>query len=119
MVSCLEQGANDMHMVQLMPPPPIVSCFIKIQNGFTFLVPACSGFPQKEAVKWVSVCLKGGQFACVKVFLFFSYISCFFCIFQLLCEFVRAYAADCLVDYSSAKSPIYIVWNYLLHSAVN
>jgi len=22
MVICLEQGANDLHMVQLMPPPP-------------------------------------------------------------------------------------------------
>jgi len=111
-VSCLEQGANDMHMVQLMPPPLIVSCFIKIQNGFTFLVPACSGFPRKEAVKWLSV-LKGVSLLVLRYFcFFFSYISCFFCIFQLLCEFVRAYAADCLVDYSSAKSPIYIVWDY-------
>jgi len=25
-----------LHTVQLMPLPPIVSCFIKIQNGFTF-----------------------------------------------------------------------------------
>jgi len=36
---------------------PIVYCFIKIQNGFTFLVPTypdCSG---NEAVKRVSVCL--------------------------------------------------------------
>jgi len=33
MVICLEQGAADLHMVQLMPLPPIISCFIKNQNG--------------------------------------------------------------------------------------
>ena len=36
MVICLEQGANDLHMVQLMPLPPIITCFIKIQNGLPF-----------------------------------------------------------------------------------
>ena len=36
MVICLEWGANDLHMVQLMPLPPIISCFIKIQNGLPF-----------------------------------------------------------------------------------
>jgi len=30
------EGANDLHMVQLMPMPPIISCFIKIQNGLPF-----------------------------------------------------------------------------------
>jgi len=38
-VVCLEQGA-DLHMAQLMPLPPTVSCFSKIQIGFTFLLPA-------------------------------------------------------------------------------
>jgi len=46
MVICLEQGA-DLHMVQLMPLPLIVSCFSKIQIGFTFLVPAHLGSPGK------------------------------------------------------------------------
>jgi len=36
---CLGQGA-DLHMAQLMPLPPIVSSFSKIQIDFTFLVPA-------------------------------------------------------------------------------
>jgi len=36
MVICLERGANDLHMVHLMPWPPIISCFIKIQNGLSF-----------------------------------------------------------------------------------
>ena len=39
MAICLEQGA-ELHMAQLMPLPLTVSCFSKIQIGFTFLVPA-------------------------------------------------------------------------------
>jgi len=38
MVICLERDA-DLHMAQLMPLPLTVSCFSKIQIGFTFLVP--------------------------------------------------------------------------------
>ena len=44
-------------MVQLMPLPPTVSCFSKIQIGFTFLVPAHSGSPGQRAVKRVCVCV--------------------------------------------------------------
>jgi len=44
MVTCLEQGA-DLHMAQLMQLPLSVSCFIKIQIGFTSLVPAHLGSP--------------------------------------------------------------------------
>jgi len=36
MVICLERDA-DLHMAQLMPLPVTVSCFSKIQIGFTFL----------------------------------------------------------------------------------
>ena len=43
------------HMVQLMPLPFTVSCFSKIQIGFTFLVLAHLGSPGKRAVKWVCV----------------------------------------------------------------
>jgi len=43
-VVCLEQDA-DLHMAQLMSLPLTVSCFSKIQNGFTFLVPAHLGSP--------------------------------------------------------------------------
>jgi len=34
---------------------PIISCIIKIQNGFTFPVPAYHGCLGKEAVKWLSL----------------------------------------------------------------
>ena len=57
-VICLERGA-DLHMAQLMPLPLTVSCFSKIQIGFTFLVPAHLGSPRQRAVKrvCVSVCV--------------------------------------------------------------
>jgi len=41
---------------KLMPLPLTVSCFSKIQTGFTFLVPAHPGSPGKKAVKRVCVC---------------------------------------------------------------
>jgi len=56
MVICLERGA-DLHMVQLMPLPLTVSCFSKIQIGFTFLVPAHLGSPGQRAAKCVCVCV--------------------------------------------------------------
>jgi len=40
-----------------MPVPLTVSCFIKIQIGFTFLVPALPGSPGKRAVKRVLLLL--------------------------------------------------------------
>jgi len=46
-------------MAQPMPLPLIVSCFSKIQIGFTFLVPAHPGSLGKRAVK--RVCVHGGR----------------------------------------------------------
>jgi len=43
-------------MAQLMPLPLTVSCFSKIQIGFTFLVPAHPGSPGQRAVKQVCMC---------------------------------------------------------------
>ena len=55
---CLEQGANDLHNGPAdATATPTISCFIKIQNGLTFLVPAYPGCPGKETIKWVSLCL--------------------------------------------------------------
>ena len=56
MVICLERGA-DLHMAQLMPLPLTVSCFSKIQIGFTCPVPAHLGSPGQRAIKWVCVCV--------------------------------------------------------------
>jgi len=55
-VICLERVA-DLHMAQLMPLPLTVSCFSKIQIGFTFLVPAHMGSSRQKAVKRVCVCV--------------------------------------------------------------
>jgi len=56
MVICLQRGAN-LHMAQLMTMPLTVSCFSKIQIGFTFLVPAHPDSPGQRAVKRVCVCV--------------------------------------------------------------
>ena len=44
-------------MAELMPLPLTISCFSKIQIGFTFLVPTHLGNPRKRAVKRVCVCV--------------------------------------------------------------
>ena len=36
MVMVMKRSANDLHMVQLMPLPPLHLCIIKIQNGSSF-----------------------------------------------------------------------------------
>ena len=75
MVICLERDA-DLHVAQLMPLPLTVSCFSKIQIGFTFLVPAHLGSPGKRAGKRVCVCvlqfliLKAAAIIYVGLFLF-------------------------------------------------
>ena len=56
MVICLQRDA-DLHMAQLMPLPLTVSCFSKIQIGFTFLVPAYPGSTGERAVKRECVCV--------------------------------------------------------------
>jgi len=56
MVISLERGA-DLHVVQLIPLPLTVSCFSKIQIGFTYLVPAHLGSPGKGAIKRGGVCV--------------------------------------------------------------
>ena len=53
MVVCLERNANNLHMVQLMPLPPISYCSIKIQNVSIFLVLVYPDCPGKEATDWV------------------------------------------------------------------
>jgi len=55
MVFCLERGA-DLHTAQLMPLPLTVSCFSKIQIGFTFLVPAHLSSPGKIGPLNACVC---------------------------------------------------------------
>jgi len=67
MVIWLERGA-DLHMAQLMPVPLTVSCFSKINIGFTFLVPAHLGSPGKGLLN-VCVCV------CVCLYAVFYYAA--------------------------------------------
>jgi len=60
MVICLQRGA-DLYMAQRIPLPLTVSCFSKIQYGFTFLVPAHPGNPGQRAIKRVCVCIKSSH----------------------------------------------------------
>ena len=55
-VISLERGA-DLHTAKLMPLPLTVSCFGKIQIGFTLLVLAHPGSPGQRAIKQVCVCV--------------------------------------------------------------
>ena len=64
MIICLERGA-DLHMSQLMPLPLFVSCFSKIQIGFTFLIPADLGSPGKRAVKRTYVNINQSNQSCI------------------------------------------------------
>ena len=68
MVICLERAA-DLHMVQLMPLPLTVTCFSKIQIGFTFVVPAHLDSTRQRVVKRVCVC----------VCAYWQYAVCLFC----------------------------------------
>jgi len=54
-VVCLERGANDLHMVQLMPLPPH-HLLLNWNSDWVliFLVPAYPGCHGKEAVKQMS-----------------------------------------------------------------
>jgi len=67
-VICLERGA-DLHMAQLMPLPLTVSCFSKIQIGFTF-------WYQLTQVMLDKGTLNGGE--CVSIYIQYEIISFIF-----------------------------------------
>ena len=97
MVICLEHSA-DLHKAQLMPMPHTVSCFSKIQIGFTFLVPAHLGSPGKRAVKRVCV-------LCVVKFLwFFSNFACYKCTHCIQCELTHH--TNCLFHHSGSQPSV-------------
>ena len=52
-----ERGANDLHMVQLMPLPPHHILIQQNLEWFILLVLAYPGCPGKKAVKRLCVCL--------------------------------------------------------------
>jgi len=100
-VICLERSA-DLHMAQLMPLPLTVSCFSKIQIGFTFLVPAHPGIPGKRAVKraharmctHARMCVR----ACVRMSVWMWHMVAFH---DTVCD--ASYVAACMPHYACMR----------------
>jgi len=68
---------------------PIILCFIKIQTGLTFLVPAYPGCPRKDAIKQVS-----GVLNCAtdpNFMTFTLYISVCIWTSSTTCDYIRAF----------------------------
>ena len=84
MVICLERDA-DLHMAQLMPLPLTVSCFSKIQTGFTFLLLAHPG--SLNVCVCVCVCVCVFQFSITdssSVFYFFVSADIVACLLSVM-----------------------------------
>jgi len=78
-IICLEQGA-DLHTAQLMPLPLTVSCFSKIQIGFTFLLLADLGSPRKGPLNGcVCVCDLGDVH---EIYLLYQQFFLLYCVQQ-------------------------------------
>jgi len=71
-------------MSQLMPVPLTVSCFSKIQIGFTFLVPTHLGSHGQTAIKR----------ACVCVFCQTDYLNVHWTNLHSICRIGRTFAVD-------------------------
>jgi len=79
-------------MAQLMPLPLTISCFSKIQIGFTFLVPADPGSPGKWAVKRVCVCVCVSLSTCRHV----SFLGCV-CLSLSVMKLTQCASGICMV----------------------
>jgi len=75
-VISLVRGA-DLRMAQLMPLPLTVSCFSKIQSGFTFLVPADPGSRGQRAVRWVCACVRACVLVQLAIYALYESCVCF------------------------------------------
>ena len=93
-----------------MPLPLTVSCFSKIQIGFTFLVPAHLGSPGQRAFKWVCVCVS--FFIPVRSFFInfcslvvFWHLICTYILLMLCCpSFVTSLLLICHVEMSCLRN---------------
>jgi len=107
---CLERGA-DLHMAQLMPLPLTVSCYSRIQIGFTFLVPAHPGSPGQRAIERVCVCV------CVCVLSEHCYVVAR--VWQLVTNSVKTRRHSSLTDrYSSPHCHVQQEDNYIYFTCI-
>ena len=96
MVICLEQVANDLHMVQLqlMPLPPHHLLLQQNPEWFFLLVPAYPACPGKKAVKCLCVCVLW-QLVSVLSHAYFQLLNCFqsftfiWCMWPVLCDILH------------------------------
>ena len=116
MVICLELGA-DLHVAQLMPLPLTVSCFSKIQIGFTFLVPAYPGSPGQRAVKRVCVCVCVCDCRVFCILPYFSHISAK-CAYRIFFPHELAFSTAVLI-FLVFLLPISIRFRHLDHLIAN
>ena len=108
-VICLERGANDLYMVQLMPLPPRHLLFQQNPEWLIFLVPAYPGSPGKKAIKRLcvcSVCKKTDHIACVLSVCVIYAICCPLCSVHWLCAEVCPSK-----DQSSSSSHLAGMWS--------
>jgi len=86
MVICLEQGA-DLHMTQRISLPLTVSCFSKIQIGFTFLVPAHPGRGRQRVCVCMCVCILENSVVFAVNLLIVMINMVFSCLLYFVCVF--------------------------------
>ena len=109
-----------MHMSQLMPMPLTVSCFSKIQIGFTFLVPAHLGSPGERAVKRVCVCASLTVSTYLIPFPVFLFVTVDFVNnWQFFCEFISSVYVFTMPPPDSTKVSKVVVHPLVLLSVVD
>jgi len=86
-------------MAQRMPLPLTLSCFSKIQVGFTFLVPAHPGSPGQRAIKRVCVCCSSNAGVHKLKNIFCHVLSTKVCLY--LCSLVNSLTQDKTVSSGS------------------
>ena len=102
MVICLEWGV-DLHMAQLVPLPLAVSCFSKIQIGFSFLVLAHLGSLGQRAIKrvcvlwWLSLC----SFSSLVSFGRQCLSNVWWMSFNVRGEFILTFCAELFITFSA------------------
>jgi len=85
MLICLERGANDLHMVQLMPLPPHHLSLQQNPEWFTFLVPAYPGCPEKRPLTDVVVVVSDPYGYCSVYLINFLHLVLSIAFFLLSC----------------------------------
>jgi len=93
---CLGRGA-DLHMVQVMPLPPTVSCFSKIQISFTFLIPAHPVVPDKGCCCCCIVHLSSHLYIMSNLYVSIKICDPHYSIWCCWCRYMLYLNASCII----------------------